>query len=70
MNLEAMSDHNIYGSSFTRSETLSATISRSQRHSERGYTLVALLALMSVVALFAMAVAPREGSDLSRRASR
>ncbi len=66
MNLEAMSDHNIYGSSFTRSETLSATISRSQRHSERGYTLVALLALMSVVALFAMAVAPRVSQQAQR----
>jgi type II secretory pathway pseudopilin PulG len=66
MNLEAMSNHNICGSSIARCETLSATISRSRRHSERGYTLVALLALMSVVALFAMAVAPRVSQQAQR----
>ncbi|HVF22101.1 MAG TPA: type II secretion system protein [Pyrinomonadaceae bacterium] len=66
MNLEAMSDHNICGSSVARSKTLSATISRSPRRSERGYTLVALLALMSVVALFAMAVAPRVSQQAQR----
>ena len=66
MNLEAMSDHNICGLSIARSETLATTISRSQRHSERGYTLVALLALMSVVALFAMAVAPRVSQQAQR----
>ena len=66
MNLEAMSDHNICGLSIARSESLPATVSRSQRHSERGYTLVALLALMSVVALFAMAVAPRVSQQAQR----
>jgi len=66
MNPEAMSDHNICGSSFARAETLATTISRSQRRSERGYTLVALLALMSVVALFAMAVAPRVSQQAQR----
>jgi type II secretory pathway pseudopilin PulG len=66
MNLEAMSDHNICGSSFARSESPSTTISRSQGRSERGYTLVALLALMSVVALFAMAVAPRVSQQAQR----
>ncbi|HKY41995.1 MAG TPA: hypothetical protein VJM50_02800 [Pyrinomonadaceae bacterium] len=38
-----------------RSDSLSVAI----RRSEGGYTLVALLAMMSVLALFAMAVAPR-----------
>ncbi|MFN2406148.1 MAG: Tfp pilus assembly protein FimT/FimU [Pyrinomonadaceae bacterium] len=61
-----MSDHNICGSSLARSKTLSTTIPRSQRRSERGYTLVALLALMSVVALFAMAVAPRVSQQAQR----
>jgi type II secretory pathway pseudopilin PulG len=66
MNLKAMSDHNICGSSLARSTTRSATISSSERRSERGYTLVALLALMSVVALFAMAVAPRVSQQAQR----
>ena len=66
MNLEGMSDHNICGLSFARSQTLSATISTSERRSERGYSLVALLALMSVVALFAMAVAPRVSQQAQR----
>jgi len=66
MNLEAMSDHNICGSSVARCASLSATISSSQRRSEGGYTLVALLALMSVVALFAMAVAPRVAQQAQR----
>lgn len=66
MNLEAMSDHNICGSRFARSATRPATISSSQRRSEGGYTLVALLALMSVVALFAMAVAPRVSQQAQR----
>jgi len=66
MNLEAMSNHKICGSSFARSATPSATISRSQGRSERGYSLVALLAVMSVVALFAMAVAPRVSQQAQR----
>ncbi|HEU4508478.1 MAG TPA: hypothetical protein VFR78_09595 [Pyrinomonadaceae bacterium] len=37
---------------------LSEARSVASRHSERGYTLVALLAMMTVLALFAMAVAP------------
>lgn len=37
---------------------LSEARSVTSRHSERGYTLVALLAMMTVLALFAMAVAP------------
>lgn len=66
MNLEAMSDHNICGSRLARPASVSETISRSRRRSERGYTLVALLALMSVVALFAMAVAPRVSQQAQR----
>ena len=58
MNLEANVDHNIFGSSFERWTPLSKTKLTARRRSEGGYTLVALLALMTVVALFAMAVAP------------
>ena len=53
-----MGDHNICGSRASRSESHSDAVSVASRRSEGGYTLVALLALMSVVALFAMAVAP------------
>lgn len=41
-----------------RSEAVSVASSRARRRSEGGYTLVALLAMMTVLALFAMAVAP------------
>jgi type II secretory pathway pseudopilin PulG len=58
MNLEVNADHNIFGSSCERSLRLSTTNQDARRRSEGGYALVALLALMSVVALFAMAVAP------------
>lgn len=58
MNLEASADHNIFGSRDLRSKRLSTTNLSARRRSEGGYALVALLALMSVVALFAMAVAP------------
>jgi type II secretory pathway pseudopilin PulG len=40
--------------------------SSAKRRSEGGYTLVALLALMTVVALFAMAVAPRVQQQVQR----
>ena len=66
MNREVMSDHNICGSGVVRSATLAATLSSSRRRSEGGYTLVALLALMTVVALFAMAVAPRAAQQAQR----
>lgn len=58
MNLEVKADHNICGSSAERSNRLSDVNVSARRRSEGGYALVALLALMSVVALFAMAVAP------------
>ena len=51
-------DHNICGSVSTRSRSFSAPDRVALRRSEAGYTLVALLAMMTVVALFAMAVAP------------
>ena len=58
MNLEVKVDHNIFGSSSRRSPRLSDVNQSAQRRSEGGYALVALLALMTVVALFAMALAP------------
>ena len=57
-NLEVNTDHNICGSSDERELRPAAASLSARRRSEGGYTLVALLALMSVVALFAMAVAP------------
>lgn len=58
MNLERNVDHNILGSSCDRLMLSSKTNLSARRGSEGGYTLVALLALMTVVALFAMAAAP------------
>ena len=58
MNLDLNADHNIFGLSCERSPRLTEAKVSAQRRSEGGYALVALLALMSVVALFAMAVAP------------
>jgi hypothetical protein len=46
--------------------TLSLTDLSAKRPSEGGYTLVALLVLMSLVALFAMAVAPRVQQQAQR----
>jgi len=66
MNLEAMTDHNICGSSFVRSPRLSLADLSAKRRSEGGYTLVALLALMTVLALFAMALAPRVQQQAQR----
>jgi type II secretory pathway pseudopilin PulG len=66
MNLESMSDHNICGSSFARSKQLSSVDLSAKRRFEGGYTLVALLALMTVVALFAMAIAPRVQQQAQR----
>lgn len=66
MNLEAMSDHNIFGSSSERSAPCSKTDLSAKRRSEGGYTLVALLALMTVVALFAMAAAPSVRQQVQR----
>jgi type II secretory pathway pseudopilin PulG len=69
-NLEAMTDHNIFGLRFERSESRSSENLSIRRHSEGGYTLVALLALMTVVALFAMAIAPRVQQQAQRESER
>jgi type II secretory pathway pseudopilin PulG len=58
MNHSLKPDHNILGSLRSRSIELSTVSTSTQRCSEAGYTLVALLAVMTVFALFAMAVAP------------
>lgn len=65
-NPEVSSDHNIFGSRDKRELRPSAPDLTARRRSEGGYTLVALLALMSVVALFAMAVAPRMQQQTQR----
>jgi len=57
-NHKATVDHNICGSRSTGREPVSVAVGVVSRHSEAGYTLVALLAMMTVLALFAMAVAP------------
>jgi len=65
-NPDARADHNIFGSSSERELRLSAANLSARRRSEGGYTLVALLALMTVVALFAMAVAPSTQQQTQR----
>lgn len=66
MNVRPPIDHNICGSSPSGSAPVSEVISVTRRRSEGGYTLVALLAMMSVVALFAMAVAPSARQQTQR----
>lgn len=51
-------DHNICGSASGRCAAVTDSVSVAISRSEGGYTLVALLAMMTVLALFAMAVAP------------
>ena len=51
-------DHNICGSRSIAATSRSQAVLVVSRRSEGGYTLVALLAMMTVLALFAMAVAP------------
>ncbi len=58
MNHSATADHNICGSRANGSKPRQLPVSVASRRSEAGYTLVALLAMMTVLALFAMAVAP------------
>src|SRR6185503_181575 len=65
-NLRSTVDHKICGSSSIDSSTLSVPGLVARRRSEGGYTLVALLAMMSVVALFAMAVAPSARQQTQR----
>jgi type II secretory pathway pseudopilin PulG len=57
-NLRSKADHKICGLCSTSSESPAEVDRAALRRSEAGYTLVALLALMTVIALFAMAVAP------------
>jgi len=57
-NHKAGADHNICGLRSNSSTPICGAVSVAHRRSEAGYTLVALLALMTVVAMFAMAVAP------------
>jgi type II secretory pathway pseudopilin PulG len=57
-NLSSWSNHNICGSASIGSAPASRAGLAAERRSEAGYTLVALLALMTVLATFAMAVAP------------
>ena len=57
-NLSPAADHNICGSRSCGSQPVTVTDLAASRRSEAGYTLVALLAMMTVLALFAMAVAP------------
>src|SRR5689334_14653333 len=59
-------DHNICGSGSNDSTPLSLPVSVAARRSEAGYTLVALLAMMTVLALFAMAVAPSAQQQATR----
>jgi type II secretory pathway pseudopilin PulG len=65
-NPEKVSDHNICGSSLERSTRCSRVDLSVRRRSEGGYTLVALLAMMTVLALFAMAAAPRVQQQAQR----
>lgn len=58
MNRNQIGNHNICGLRSSAAASLSHTDSVAARRSEAGYTLVALLAMMTVLALFAMAVAP------------
>ena len=57
-NVSSSCDHNICGVRSVAVATRSRAVSVTSRRSEGGYTLVALLAMMTVLALFAMAVAP------------
>ena len=58
MNHSSKSNHNILGSRPGRSNSVLEVRSDPRSHSEGGYTLVALLALMTMLAVFAMAAAP------------
>src|SRR6185503_7881006 len=65
-NLKQIADHKICGSSSIGSAAPSVSVSEARRRSEGGYTLVALLAMMTVLALFAMAVAPSVQQQMQR----
>ncbi len=65
-NLSLSDDHNIYGLTSSVAASRSRAVSVASRRSEGGYTLVALLAMMTVLALFAMAVAPSLRQEAQR----
>jgi type II secretory pathway pseudopilin PulG len=58
MSLSTKPHHKICGSASLRPRTAYSTDPTIERPSEAGYTLVALLAVMTLLALFAMAAAP------------
>ena len=58
MSLSTKPHHKICGSASLRPGSASSTDPTIERPSEAGYTLVALLAVMTLLALFAIAVAP------------
>ena len=66
MNPDVITNHNICGSCPSPSSVPSRPDPSAKRRSEGGYTLVALLLLMTLVALFAMAVAPRVQQQAQR----
>ena len=51
--------HKILGSAFSSSRAAEPADRARDRSAERGYTIVALLAFMTIIAIFAMAAAPR-----------
>ncbi|HKG45310.1 MAG TPA: hypothetical protein VKB02_01185 [Pyrinomonadaceae bacterium] len=65
-NLRMIVDHKICGSSSIEGAARSVSDPLARRRSEGGYTLVALLAVMTVLALFAMAVAPSAQQQAQR----
>ena len=65
-NHKAKADHNICGSRSFSSSAASESVSVVIRRSEGGYALVALLAMMTLLALFAMAVAPSVRQQVQR----
>lgn len=65
-NHRTTADHNICWSSSNCSAAVSDALLVASRRSEAGYTLVALLAMMTVLALFAMAVAPSAQQQTQR----
>ena len=65
-NRSGWSNHNICGSASPRSVPASRCGLAAERPAEAGYTLVALLAMMTVMALFAMAVAPSAQQQAQR----
>ncbi len=70
MSLSAKPHHNICGSPSAHSLTASRTALTVQRSTEAGYTLVALLAVMTLLALFALAAAPSIQQQVQRERER